>query len=218
MKATKTVGALAVGALLLTGCQGMQQEKPATQAPAVQQAAASPSTVPVPRWMVGDSWQYSDGYGIRVSEVAADGKTKFDRTDVMGQWTIRQAFFKHESQTRRTHRLVVFRTADPMELFKKGINEPVTFTREYTRNGELVRHRTSWVVEGKERIQVPAGTFDTWVIVWRSQSLESAWRGFERWYYAPEVRNYVRIEYKYGESPDSARVLMKYSLAKPAGS
>ncbi len=101
-----------------------------------------------------------------------------------------------------------------MSLLTSGVNKPVTYIREYMRNGELVRHRTSWLIEGKEKIAVPAGTFDTWVIVMRTQSLTSNWRGFERWYYSPEVNHYVRMEYKYGEAPDGSRVLMNYKLLK----
>jgi hypothetical protein len=42
----------------------------------------------------------------------------------------------------------------------------------------------------------------------RTRSLTSNWTGYERWWYAPSVRNYVRMEYKYGESPENARVLL----------
>lgn len=90
---------------------------------------------------------------------------------------------------------------------------PLTFRREYLSNGKLVVHASSWSVEGRERITVPAGTFDCWVIVWRERSLRSNWTGFERWWYSPETQQYVRMEYKYGDQEPASRVLMRYRLA-----
>jgi hypothetical protein len=51
------------------------------------------------------------------------------------------------------------------------------------------------------------------VIVWRTRSLRSDWTGFERWWYSPDVQNYVRMEFKYGSEADGSRVLMNYRLA-----
>jgi hypothetical protein len=58
--------------------------------------------------------------------------------------------------------------------------------------------------------------------VWRARSLKSNWTGFERWWYSPEVQQYVRLEYKYGAGETASRVLMRYHLAElremsPAG-
>src|SRR5207248_2444628 len=41
------------------------------------------------------------------------------------------------------------------------------------------------------------------------------WTGFERWWYSPEVQQYVRLEYKYGAGDTASRVLMRYHLAEP---
>jgi hypothetical protein len=73
-------------------------------------------------------------------------------------------------------------------------------------------HASSWSVEGRETITVPAGTFDCWLIVWRSRSLRSDWTGFERWWYSPQAQNYVRMEYKYGPDAEGSRVLMRYQI------
>ena len=51
----------------------------------------------------------------------------------------------------------------------------------------------------------------------RTRSLKTDWTGYERWWYSPKAKNYVRMEYKYGESPESSRVLMSYSLAEELG-
>jgi hypothetical protein len=217
MKFLRTVVGFVGAAMLVAGCLP-EKPKPsvAMNTPADTSAAPSASTIPLPTYVVDSKWSYSDGYAIRVSEVSDNGRAKFVRTDAEDQWFVRKAIFREESQSRKIHRLVVFRTADPMALFSAKPNKPIVHIREYMRNGELVRHRTSWVIEGKEKITVPAGTFDTWVLVMRTQSLTSNWRGYERWYYSPKISGYARLEFKYGEAPDGARVLMSYNLAEPA--
>ncbi|OHC76336.1 MAG: hypothetical protein A3G18_08865 [Rhodospirillales bacterium RIFCSPLOWO2_12_FULL_58_28] len=217
MRILRTVGMSAVCALIASGCllPGQTTESAVMAAPSsdVSPKPAAAITIPAPQWKVGDSWTYSDGYGMKVTEVNADGTAEFTRLDDADQWFVRRGFFTEESKSRTIYRRVVFRTSDPMDLLTTGINQPVSFVREYMRNDELVRHRTSWVIEGREKITVPAGTFDCWVIVMRTQGLDSNWRGFERWYYNPDARNYIRLEYKYGESPNGSRVLMEYKLA-----
>jgi hypothetical protein len=221
MKVLKTVVGFVGAAILVAGCQLTEASKPSvamnTPAAPIAKPKQAPTTIPLPTYAVGNEWKYSDGYAIRVSEVSDNGNAKFVRTDVEEQWFVRKAIFKEESQSRKIHRLVVYRTADPMALFSAKTKRPIVHIREYMRNGELVRHRTSWTIEGREKITVPAGTFDTWVLVMRTQSLTSNWRGYERWYYSPKINGYARLEFKYGEAPDGARVLMSYKLTKPAG-
>ncbi|MBP2295462.1 hypothetical protein [Azospirillum rugosum] len=164
-----------------------------------------------PQWRVGDTWQYSDGYGMRVTEVNGPA-ARFQRTDAPGQWYIARGPFREQLQSRNALRQVVFQSEDPQRLYTVPPGEPVVFRREYMRNGVLVRHRTSWTVEGTETITVPAGTFDAVILVMRTRSTTGNWTAYERWWYAPAVRNYVRMEFKYGEAPDNARVLTAYSL------
>jgi len=45
------------------------------------------------------------------------------------------------------------------------------------------------------------------VVVMRTRNPETGWTGFERWWYAPEARHYVRLEYRYGDQPVGSRVL-----------
>lgn len=210
---TRSVALAAMVAL--SGCvHQMQAMSQAVQAAKPLAPVAPSALLPVPQWTVGDTWTYSDGYALQVTSVPSLGVAAFQRLDDDGQWFVRRGFFREDAQSAKVRRKVVYRTDDPMRLFAARINEPVTYIREYLRDGELVRHRTSWVIEGKEIVAVPAGTFETWVVVMRTESLDSNWRAFERWYYNPEVRNYVRMEFKYGENPDGSRVLMSYQLAK----
>lgn len=192
---------------------------PGTEPPAVADAPTlllpdRPANAPLtpPDWKVGDSWTYSDGYGMRVVELLPGGAAKFQRTDDTKQWFVARGHFRESSQSATTLRQVVFRSEEPSQLYDLPAGKPVVFIREYTRNGVLVRHRTSWVLEGRETITVPAGTFDTFILTMRSRSLTGNWTGFERWWYSPEARNYVRMEYKYGEAPESARVLTAFQV------
>lgn len=202
----------ALGFLTLAACTP-DRTPPVVEQPVEQATSATTASVAlaVPSYQVGDAWQYSDGYALRVA--ATDGDTtRFARTDTPGRWMDRTGLFRTAMRSPEALREEVFRSDDPMVFYAAGRNEPVVYIREYLRNGVLVRHRTSWVKEGSERITVPAGTFDTVVFTMRTRSLTGNWTGFERWWYSPEVRNYVRLEFKYGDTPDSARVLTSYSV------
>lgn len=178
------------------------------------QAASAPpgAVVKAPDWSPGSEWHYSDGYAVKVSSVSPKGAV-FDRLDAPGQQFTRQGFIRTDSISATTTRNAIYRTIPDVAGLSLSAAKPLTFQREYLSNGKLLVHASSWSVEGRETITVPAGTFDCWVIVWRTRSLRSDWTGFERWWYSPEAQNYVRMEFKYGPGPDGSRVLMNYHLA-----
>lgn len=173
--------------------------------------AVTDGRVVAPHWTVGSEWRYSDGYGLKVTQ--SDGiKTAFERLDDPAQWFSRRGFLRDEEQSSTAHRQMLFETVRPDAGYSLEVGKPLTFRREYMSNGEQKVHATSWTVEGRETITVPAGTFDCWVIVMRTRNLITNWTAFERWWYSPEVQNYVRLEYRYGPMPTGSRVLMSYSL------
>lgn len=200
-------------ASLAAACTVQNPPPSATTEPLASSAPTRLSNQPFapPQWAVGDAWRYSDGYGTRVVETRGDS-AKFQRLDDPTQWFVMRGVFREETKSRAALRNVVFRSEDPMALFTAPVGRPLVFMREYTRNGITVRHRTSWTVEGRETITVPAGTFDTVILVMRTRSLTGNWVGYERWWYSPAVRNYVRLEYKYGEAPESSRVLVSHEV------
>lgn len=176
-------------------------------------APVSPGTVvKAPDWSVGSEWHYSDGYAMKVASVSPKG-TVFDRLDAPGQQFTRQGFVRTDSVSGTGTRNAIYRTIPDAAGYSLSAAKPLTFQREYLNDGKLLVHASSWTVEGRETITVPAGTFDCWVIVWRTRSLRSDWTGFERWWYSPEAQNYVRMEFKYGPEPEGSRVLMNYRLA-----
>ncbi len=207
-------GLLAGAVLVLSAAGALAQETEFPVITITPQAAAEPSleVLPAPQWREGSEWRYSDGYNIRVS--STNGLlTVFERLDAPGQWFSRFGFLRQDSVGPDGIRQSIYRTISPYEGTELSLERPLTFQREYLKNGETVVHATSWSVEGRDQITVPAGTFDCWVIVWRTRSLDSNWTGFERWWYSPEARNYVRMEYKYGAMAAQSRVLMHYDLA-----
>jgi hypothetical protein len=169
------------------------------------------TVVTAPHWIAGSEWYYSDGYALKVTSLLPQGAV-FDRLDAPGQWFSRQGFFRKDSVSATATRNAIYRTIPDAAGSSLTAGSPLTFQREYLSNGKLLVHASSWSLEGRETITVPAGTFDCYVIVWRTRSLRSDWTGFERWWYSPQIQNYVRMEFKYGPAPDGSRVLMRYRL------
>ncbi|MBF0459886.1 MAG: hypothetical protein HQL87_00670 [Magnetococcales bacterium] len=185
---------------------------PAVQDPVVttqELAAPARDFAQFPPWQLGSTWEYSDGYTLQVTET--DGRTAtLKRTDRSSDWFKREGFFKMDSQEEGVRRQVVYQSPNPATLFPLAMGKTVSFAREYLIDKKLYVHQTSWSVVGRETIEVPAGKFDCWVLVWNTRSQKSNWSGYEKWWYSPEVGNYVRLEYRYGKAPDSSRVLMRY--------
>ena len=215
------IGVLAAG-IVVAGCEtdlegtNLAAAGQPPQEPEVARLEPESNIVEAPRWRVGSKWAYSDGYGLRVTSVD-DGVTVFTRTDAPSQWFSRRGFLREESQSPTTHRKIVFRTVKPNSGTTLKLGEPLVFTREYIADDVLRVHATSWTLEGRETIAVPAGSFESWVVVMRTRSTRSDWTGFERWWYSPRAQNYVRLEYKYGNMPSSSRVLLSYELAEDTG-
>jgi hypothetical protein len=184
---------------------------------AVPASVPAATVVPAPDWSVGSEWRYSDGYGLKVTSTGPQG-TVFDRLDAPGQWFSRLGFIRKDAASGTATRNSIYRTVPDNAGLSLSAAAPLTFQREYMSNGKLMVHASSWTLEGRETITVPAGTFDCWLIVWRTRSLRSDWTGFERWWYSPLAQSYVRMEYKYGSEPLGSRVLMRYHLgpADPA--
>jgi len=203
------------GLALLGGCvssPGYDLQQATYSNELTDQVTANKKGLPTgpPQWHVGDTWQYSDGYGLEVTELQGEIAT-LERTDRSGDWIKRKGLFKMDSMSNGVRRQVVFRSTNPAELFPLEVGNKVVFNREYLADKKLKVHQTTWYVEGKETIEVPAGVFDCWVLIWKTNSTTSHWVGYEKWWYSPEVGNFVRMEYRYGRPPGSSRVLLSFS-------
>ena len=201
------------GLLFLGGCAstGEPSVSPNDSVAAVAESEATATNAfdGPPQWPLGRSWEYSDGYGLRVIE--ADGnRVVLERTDKDDSWVRRDGLFKVDSLDDGVRRQVIYRSPNPATLFPLAVGKSVSFIREYLKEKKLRVHKTSWSVVGRETIEVPAGVFDCWVLVWDTRSQKSNWSGYEKWWYSPKVSNYVRLEYRYGKAPNLSRVLMSY--------
>ena len=202
--------ALPLLGLLLAGCAATP---PWPGAPAATELA--PFSVRAPDWHVGSQWQYSDGYGLRVSRVQG-AMTTFQRLDDPQQWVVRHGFLREDAQSATTLRTLMFEDLPAGAGLELDSRTPLTYRREYSANGTQRTHATSWTVEGRETVRVPAGEFDCDVLVMRTRNLADGWTGFERWWFSPRAQNFVRMEYRYGTGAPGSRVLLHYDIAGAA--
>ncbi|WP_299621393.1 hypothetical protein [Pelagibius sp.] len=75
-------------------------------------------------------------------------------------------------------------------LYPLEVGKTVKFSRVW--GGQTWRDEIT--VSGTERIEVPAGTFDTFVLLRQSQQEGSDWRAEQRSWYAPDLGWVVRFE------------------------
>src|SRR4051812_39753297 len=68
----------------------------AAQVWAAARPVASTEAVAAPQWRVGSTWEYSDGYRLRVASVA-NGTTTFERLDAAGQWFSMRGFLRQDA-------------------------------------------------------------------------------------------------------------------------
>jgi hypothetical protein len=81
------------------------------------------------------------------------------------------------------------------ELFPLEIGKQVWFTVQgVTAGGYPTSWDETYTVVGRERVRVPAGTFDAYVIRWREWGrLTNDWEATHRFWYAPEVGYFVKF-------------------------
>lgn len=196
---------------LLGGCAAAPQWLDASPSPSL---SATNQTVRAPAWRVGSEWEYSDGYGLKV--VRVDGPvTTFQRLDDPTQWVTRRGFLREDAQSASTMRKLLFEDLPPGAGLTLSSRSPLVYRREFLSGNTQRTHATSWTVEGRETVKVPAGEFNCFVLVMRTRNLADGWTGFERWWFSPEAQTYVRMEYRYGSTAPGSRVLTRYHLAAP---
>ncbi|MBF0107911.1 MAG: hypothetical protein HQL76_01870 [Magnetococcales bacterium] len=188
----------------------------------------------VPVWTVGERWEYSDGYVLEVESISRpDGSslgdhesyppeerlTRFKVTPPYGFpqeswsdfWMVCKGFFKVESKFGDEHRKNVFLSEKLDKLFPLAVGKVINYDREFLRNRELIKHRSSWRVTGYQpKVTVADHDYGCWILEWNTDSLQSNWSGHETWWYCPEINNYARMEFRYGDNEVATRVLIKY--------
>ena len=178
-----------------------------------QQAAPLSGTLVVhaPNWKPGSQWEYDDGYGLKVTRTDGELAT-FQRLDDPQQWVVRRGFLREDAQSATTFRKLLFENLPVGNGLVLSSRAPVTYQREYQAGNVRHSHVTSWAVEGRETVKVPAGDFDCVILVMRTRNLSDGWSGFERWWFSPRAQHYVRLDFRYGNAPEGSRVLTRYRL------
>lgn len=78
---------------------------------------------------------------------------------------------------------------------------------------ETLDRRWECSVEGTERVSVPAGDFDTYIVSCNRYSSDgNEWRGRHTYYYSPDIRHYVKLEKRYASRSTRIEQLRGYGF------
>ena len=204
---------LMVSAIIaLSGCQtGKSLLNTENEGPPLPEAVLT-------TYMVGEYFTFDDGSSRMVAAVSGEWVTwqyktgtvtKGYRNFIIPALTWTSAHRYSEGKTTAPANLLW-----PLAVGKKGTYDfQQTISRhDGTESNELSR---SWscAVEGTERVSVPAGTFDTYVIACnRYSSTSHKWRATRSYYYAPDLGHYVIRKDTYRGRPDKKRELVSYGF------
>jgi hypothetical protein len=175
-------------------------------------AAAAVSTAPeVPAALRGVSapvWQIGDQWGFRWESGEGQGEYVWtvDRTEVVDgveHYVVtsgpREIYYRARDLATSLELLggaVQVRNVPPRTGFSwpltPGTIWEQTLTEEKGPDRFPADRTIAWHIEGKERVRVEAGTFETLRIVARHGHYQSAAVMYEMWY-APEVKQWVRL-------------------------
>jgi hypothetical protein len=198
--------------IALSGCQtGKSLLKTENEGPQLSVAA-------LPNYTVGEYFTFDDGSSRMVAAVSGEWVTWQYKTGTVTKGY--RNFIIPALTWTSVHRHSEGKTTAPADLLwplavgKKGTYDfqQTISKHDGTESNELSR---SWScsVKGTERVKVPAGTFDTYVIACnRYSSTSHKWRASRRFYYAPELGHYVMQEDRYRSRPDKKRELVSYGF------
>lgn len=168
----------------------------------------------LPTYAVGEAFTYNDGRTDTVIEQRGDKVTWRTGNGVIqkGYRNFLIPFFAWQNRTRRSRSQI---TAKPDMLWPLATGNEQSFEvkQTITSNDGLTTNEfdQSWrcVVEGTEKVTIPAGTFDTYRIsCFRYVPGTSFWRQTKTFNYAPAVGHYVVREDTYVSFPSRRRELV----------
>jgi len=177
------------------------------------------SEATLPNYFVGEYFTFDDGTFEIVTEVSGEMVTWRTNQDTISKG-YRNFVIPVLSWTSNNRRSEAKTTASadllwPLAVGKKAQYDfQQTISRhDGTESSELSRTWTC-TVEGTERVSVPAGTFDTYVVTCKRYSSSGrAWRATRKFYYAPDLGHYVIREDDYRRSADKKRQMVSYGFS-----
>lgn len=180
----------------------------------------------LPTYAVGESFIFDDGRTDTVIETNGDVLTWRDDRGIV-RWIHRNFLLPDIAWQNSTRRSKSTTTAKAKMLWPLKIGSSARFDYQQsvdTNNGSSHNeYKQSWqcLVEGTLSLDVPAGTFNVFKIpCYRYLDGTSAWRQTRTYYYAPEVKHYVKRTDTYASRPSRQRQLVSFgfnSTALPAG-
>ena len=204
-------------AFIVTGCAAALDHR---------DAQSCPTSIPAPVLQAGESWtlQYARGPWTRrltsqsedgLFEVAGEQGTRFYYDHAH---TLRKVIRKGESVTRASVDFPLI--GKPMLDFPLQPGKSWSYMID-TRStgGNLLGYRNTFSVGGCERVGVPAGTFLAVAITEEQEVLGANARGSRTWWYAPEVKYFVKLTHGWATHPSfwnqSDAVLLAYQILPP---
>jgi hypothetical protein len=204
-------------AFIVTGCAAALDHR---------DAQSCPTSIPAPVLRAGESWtlQYARGPWTRrltsqsedgLFEVAGEQGTRFYYDHAH---TLRKVIRKGESVTRASVDFPLI--GKPMLDFPLQPGKSWSYMID-TRStgGDLLGYRITFSAGGCERVGVPAGTFLAVAITEEQEVLGANARGSRTWWYAPEVKYFVKLTHGWATHPSfwnqSDAVLLAYQILPP---
>jgi len=204
-------------AFIVTGCAAALDHR---------DAQSCPTSIPAPVLQAGESWtlQYARGPWTRhltsqseddLFEVAGEQGTRFYYDHAH---TLRKVIRKGESVTRASVDFPLI--GKPMLDFPLQPGKSWSYMIDArSTGGNLLGYRITFSVGGCERVRVPAGTFLAVAITEEQEVLGANTRGSRTWWYAPEVKYFVKLTHGRATHPSfwnrSDAVLLAYQILPP---
>lgn len=204
-------------AFIVTGCAAVLDHR---------DAQSCPTSIPAPVLQAGEFWtlQYARGPWTRrltsesedgLFEVAGEQGTRFYYDHAH---TLRKVIRKGESVTRASVDFPL--VGKPMLDFPLQPGKSWSYMIDArSTGGNLLGYRNTFSVGGCERVGVPAGTFLAVAITEQQEVLGANARGSRTWWYAPEVKYFVKLTHGWATHPSfwnqSDAVLLAYQILSP---
>jgi hypothetical protein len=156
-------------------------------------------------WVANAGAQTSDGAcPFPKTVLSLSGGDKIEAVRDMGDGVCQ---FKNQRTAKSFERLVgAFLLSDPMvkdhidelrTLVPLQVGKKVAFQKTGADDkGNMVTWQESFSIENYEKMETPAGTFDTFVILWTEQIQNKTGTWEHRWWYSPEVGYVVRHRFQ----------------------
>jgi hypothetical protein len=208
--------------LVLVGCAGTLSDRAAQSCPA---------SIPAPLLQIGDTWRWQDEKGEKRYRRYVR-KTEDGLFENESRTNAPKYFYDDAHTLRKIYDGGQWITSESVRfphLGKPALDFPLQSGKSWSYmvnarsvDGTLLTYRETYSVRGCEEIQVPAGTFFAVVIEEEQAIIGTADRGSRMWWYAPEVKYFIKLTHGHASHPGFWTrfrdwVLISYQVTPPKG-